>query len=180
MQVIVIESCNECEFARVCDHQASAAQAHHTADPQLSYDAIDVHWRQTERVSEHNLRQRHLKSIAVRQSNIESSYIELAHQVCDAPGTVAPTHAHNPGSQGVFIDQLRPPERSSDCRTRLDEFFYSLSIYQGDARRRQRRNRMLHPIQYRGMEVTAIAGHQEGGDLTRTFGKQLIAASPAT
>jgi hypothetical protein len=40
-----------------------------------------VHWRQAERIAESNLRERHLKSIANRQSDIECPHIELAHQV---------------------------------------------------------------------------------------------------
>jgi hypothetical protein len=66
MKVVVIKACDDREFGYICDHQASAAQAHHTTGLQLSQDPIDVHWCQAERIAENNLRKRHLKSIANR------------------------------------------------------------------------------------------------------------------
>jgi len=79
MKVVVIKACDDREFGYICDHQASAAQAHHTTDLQLSQDAIDMHWCQAECIAEYNLRKRHLKSVANRQSDIEGPHIELAH-----------------------------------------------------------------------------------------------------
>ena len=46
-----------------------------------------------------------------------------------------------------------------DGRPRFDEFFHFLSINLGDARRCQRRNRMLHAMRDRCMQVSAVDWH---------------------
>ena len=44
MKEIVIKACDDREFSHVCDHQVSAAQAHHTTALRFSQEAIDGYW----------------------------------------------------------------------------------------------------------------------------------------
>ncbi len=92
MKVVVIKACDVREFGDICDHQVSAAQTHHTTGLQLSQDPIDVHWCQAECIAEYNLRKRHLKLVANRQSDISGPHIEFAHKVRDSLYAVAPAH----------------------------------------------------------------------------------------
>lgn len=106
VKVAFIEAGHLRQLPRVCYCQTATLDRDRVIQPQLLQDPVEVDCRHAQRVSEQRLRQRHLEMSLAGKANIPRSKIEFAHEMSDAFGAGAPSHARDPGSHCALVYEL--------------------------------------------------------------------------
>ena len=161
------------------DGEQASLEADQPVGPHPLEHAVDVDGGEAERVGYLLLGKRQLEAMVAGQVHIPHPDVELAHQVADRLGGVAPAGIDDPGAKHRLVDQGGPPEGAGEPWVLLGHRLDPAAGDEGDPGARERGDAVVHLAEDGDVEVAGIAGDQEGRNLPRPIGEQFVARRPA-